>query len=58
MEENKPQSKYQVVVLKAPDRGLTMVLLANSDGLVAPFGLEAGDVTTSLFAKLFLRLFL
>ena len=46
------------IVIKVPDRQLTLVLLANSDGLVAPFGLEAGDVTTSVFAQLFLRLFL
>lgn len=45
-------------VIKAPDRRLTMVLLANSDGLVSPYQLDQGDVTTSLFARLFLRLFL
>jgi hypothetical protein len=33
-----------------------LILLANSDGLSAPFALENGDVTTSLFAKTFLRL--
>lgn len=45
------------LVLKVPGRELTLVLLANSDGLNAPFQLERGDVTTSLFARLFLRLF-
>ena len=45
-------------VIKAPDRRLTMVLLANSDGLVSPYDFAQGDVTTSLFAQLFLRLFL
>jgi CubicO group peptidase (beta-lactamase class C family) len=45
------------LILKVPGRELTLVLLANSDGLSAPFQLERGDVTTSLFARLFLRLF-
>jgi hypothetical protein len=39
-----------------PNRELTLILLANSDGLSAPFALENGDVTTSLFAQTFLRL--
>jgi CubicO group peptidase (beta-lactamase class C family) len=46
------------LIIKVPGRGLTLILLANSDGLTAPFQLEAGDVTTSLFARLFLRFFL
>jgi hypothetical protein len=37
---------------------MTFIVLANSDGLTAPFALESGDVTTSPFATLFLRLFL
>jgi hypothetical protein len=41
-----------------PGRGLTLILLANSDDLSAPYSLHNGDVTTSLFAQLFLRLFL
>ncbi|HUU34787.1 MAG TPA: serine hydrolase domain-containing protein, partial [Vicinamibacterales bacterium] len=45
------------LVLKAPGRDITLILLANSDGLSAPSALTEGDVTTSLFAKLFLRLF-
>ncbi len=45
------------LVLKVPGRGITLILLANSDGLSAPYALSDGDVTTSLFAKLFLRLF-
>jgi len=48
---------YSGMILRLPRRSLSVVLLANSDGLVAPFGLEKGDVTTSLFAKLFLRFF-
>lgn len=49
---------YSALMMRAPHRGLTLILLANSDGLSAPFALERGDVTTSLFAQLFLRLFL
>lgn len=45
------------LVIKVPGRGLTMILLANSDGLAANDALATGDVTASLFAKLFLRLF-
>ena len=47
---------YSSLILKVPGRRLTLILLANSDGLSAPFGLERGDVTTSLFATTFLRL--
>lgn len=47
---------YSSLILKAPNRGITVILLANSDGLTAPFALEHGDVTTSVFARLFLRL--
>ena len=45
------------LVLKVPGRDITLILLANSDGLSAPYALAEGDVTASLFAKLFLRLF-
>jgi CubicO group peptidase (beta-lactamase class C family) len=45
------------LVVTLPGRGLTLVLLANSTGLVKPFDLEAGDVTASPFAKVFLGLF-
>jgi CubicO group peptidase (beta-lactamase class C family) len=47
---------YSSLIIKAPNRGATLILLANSDGLNAPFALENGDVTTSIFAQLFLRL--
>jgi CubicO group peptidase (beta-lactamase class C family) len=40
-----------------PGRGLTLILLANSSGLVRPFNLAAGDLTVSPFARLFLGLF-
>jgi len=49
---------HSALIVKAPNRGLTFIVLANSDGLAAPFALESGDVTSSLFATLFLRLFL
>jgi hypothetical protein len=49
---------HSAIIIKAPNSGLTFIALANSDGLNAPFALESGDVTTSLFASLFLRLFL
>jgi CubicO group peptidase (beta-lactamase class C family) len=48
---------YSSLIIKVPSRKVTLILLANSDGLSAPFQLEAGDVTKSLFATLFLRLF-
>lgn len=49
---------YSSLVLHVPGRRLTLILLANSDGLSAPFSLQDGDVTSSLFARTFLRLFL
>ena len=39
-----------------PSRRLTMILLANSDGLVKPFVLTPGDVLASPFARVFLGL--
>lgn len=49
---------YSSLYLKVPGRRLTLILLANSDGLSAPFALHEGDVTSSLFARTFLKLFL
>lgn len=48
---------YSSLIIKLPARRLTLILLANSDGLSAPFQLDGGDVTKSLFATLFLRLY-
>jgi CubicO group peptidase (beta-lactamase class C family) len=48
---------YSALILKIPARRVTLILLANSDGLTSPFPLQDGDVTTSLFARTFLRLF-
>jgi CubicO group peptidase (beta-lactamase class C family) len=48
---------HSSLMIKAPNRGITFIVLANSDTLNAPFGLESGDVTASVFARLFLRFF-
>jgi CubicO group peptidase (beta-lactamase class C family) len=45
------------LIVTVPGRGITMVLLANSDGLSAPFSLANGDLTASPFGRLFLGLF-
>jgi len=45
------------MVIMLPHRGLTLILLANSHGLVRPFPLAEGDVTVSPFARLFLSIF-
>jgi CubicO group peptidase (beta-lactamase class C family) len=47
---------YSSLIIKVPSRRLTLIMLANSDGLSAPFQLQFGDVTRSIFASLFLRL--
>lgn len=46
------------LLIHVPGRRLTLVLLANSDGLSGTASLNEGDVTASPFARLFLRLFL
>lgn len=45
------------LVVMLPAHSLTMILTANSDQLVKPFALSAGDVTVSPFGRLFLGLF-
>jgi CubicO group peptidase (beta-lactamase class C family) len=45
------------MIISLPQRGMTLILLANSAGLVRPFDLAAGDVTISPFARLFLSVF-
>jgi CubicO group peptidase (beta-lactamase class C family) len=47
---------YSSLIIKLPERNLTFILLANSDRLVAPYQLPAGDVSRSPFATLFLKL--
>jgi CubicO group peptidase (beta-lactamase class C family) len=49
---------YSSLILKVPGKNVTLILLANSDRLSAPYALENGDVTQSVFARLFLRLVL
>ena len=43
--------------IKVPGRNLSVILLANSDGLAAPYTLSSGDLTASVFAQAFLKLF-
>ncbi len=46
---------HSALLLKLPQRGLTLILLANSDALGSQGLLEKGDVTASVFARAFLR---
>jgi CubicO group peptidase (beta-lactamase class C family) len=46
------------MIISVPERGLTLILLANSQGLARPFDLSAGDITVSPFARLFLSVFI
>ncbi|HEY0671945.1 MAG TPA: serine hydrolase domain-containing protein [Longimicrobiales bacterium] len=45
------------LVIKVPSRALTFVLLANTDGLSAPYPLAAGRLETSPWAREFLETF-
>jgi CubicO group peptidase (beta-lactamase class C family) len=45
------------LMITLPGRGLTLILMANSDGLVKLYSPANGDVTLSPFARLFLNLF-
>jgi CubicO group peptidase (beta-lactamase class C family) len=48
---------FSGLILKVPGRNITVILLANSSGLSAPFNaLGAGNVTGSPFANLFLQM--
>jgi CubicO group peptidase (beta-lactamase class C family) len=47
---------FSALILKVPDQRLTLILLANSEGLSAPYGLADGDVTHSSFARAFLEM--
>jgi CubicO group peptidase (beta-lactamase class C family) len=51
---------FSGLYLKVIDKDLTLILLANSEDLIAPFmkGLGAGQINASLFAKGFLDLML
>lgn len=46
------------LIVKMPSKRLTLVLLSNSGGLANTYQLEKGDVTTSPFVRVFLRLFI
>jgi CubicO group peptidase (beta-lactamase class C family) len=45
------------LVVTLPARGLTLIMMANSDRLAKPLPLVAGDVSVSPFARVFLSLF-
>jgi CubicO group peptidase (beta-lactamase class C family) len=45
------------LIIKEPSRGLTFVLLTNSDQLSAPFNLGAGDLMSSTVAQVFVNAF-
>lgn len=45
------------LVIKVPTENLTFVLLANTDGLSAPYPLAAGRLDTSPWARAFLETF-
>ena len=47
---------FSSLLLKVPSRRITLILVANSDGLSAAFPLAAGDVRVSPFAAAFLRI--
>jgi CubicO group peptidase (beta-lactamase class C family) len=45
------------MIIMVPRRNVTLILLANSQGLARPFSLTPGDITVSPFARLFLSIF-
>jgi CubicO group peptidase (beta-lactamase class C family) len=49
---------YSSLMIKVPARDLTLILLANSDRLATPLTTIAPDITKSVFAGLFFRVFL
>jgi hypothetical protein len=50
--------QFSALILKVPQKSLTMIVLSNSDGLSAPFrGLGGGSVLSSPLTCIFLRLF-
>jgi CubicO group peptidase (beta-lactamase class C family) len=51
------ENASSALVITLPARGLTLILLANSDGLVKPFALTNGDVAASPFGRVFLGFF-
>jgi CubicO group peptidase (beta-lactamase class C family) len=51
------RNAYSALMVKVPNRGLTFILLANSDVLAAPFSGDVWDVTASAFARTFLLMY-
>lgn len=49
---------YSSLVLRLPSRQVSVILLANTDGLAADIPLFDGDIRVSPFARLFLQLFI
>jgi CubicO group peptidase (beta-lactamase class C family) len=49
---------YTALYLKVPEQNITLIMLANSDGLSKPFGSVSGNVFNSAFALAFFRHFL
>jgi CubicO group peptidase (beta-lactamase class C family) len=43
------------LVVTLPGRGITLIMLANSDGLAKPASLAGGDITVSPFARMFFQ---
>ncbi len=51
------EDRYSALYLKVPDEALTLILLANSDGLRWPSRLDEAALDRSAFARLYLRTF-
>lgn len=52
------QDASSALIVKMPQKGLTLIMLANSGGLARGYDLENANVTSSPFVKVFLRLFI
>ena len=46
---------FSSLILKLPDRGMTLILLANSDGLNSRFPMTVGEIAVSPFARAFIE---
>jgi hypothetical protein len=51
------ENAASAMVIMVPSKGITLILMANSDRLAKPFDLSAGDITVSPFARVFLGIF-
>ncbi len=49
---------YSSLILRVPGKRLTLIMLANSNGLASGVNLEQGDIRSSPFVRIFQRLFL